>query len=923
MLLTGKYNFRNYSIWGLMNNGEKTIGNVMKDAGYSTGFFGKMQLYDQDSDMLNQGFEKYLVLENLTIPGALMRYKNPRLYQNGMQLLPDSVITGKYADDILTQAVFNFIDSNKAIGKPFFAYYPMSLAHSPYSPTPDDSAFATWNAANDVGDTTYFPSMIKYMDKKIGQIIAKLKADGLDNNTIIIFSGDNGTPSDITSVIDSANAEGGKASTTEAGTHVPLMIYWPGHITPAINNDLISYVDFMPTLADAAGVSNLSVYGGSDGVSFYQRLLGNTGNPRNWIFNHFDEYPGFYTDTLSRWVQNATYKLYDTTGSYYSGKFFNITTDVNQLNPLPDNTLTPDELAIKNQFLSVLDTMPKPPPFPVLDSNYAIATSGSVTVGATIISNGGSAIKERGSCAWYYPFDAYYEDKLIKDTITGMGTFQMYRTDNYVPQKRFVYSLYAMNNNKSNNTGWIKGSFMTLSKGPVKQPTSFTAKAAGCYVVLKWSSASWPGYGATKAGYLLIRSTGTPSLESNPNQHSLTKAVSNGTILPIATSSLPATPPLVDTIFGLSHDSTYHFLLVPYTWDGINDSTHNYLTTGGLTVSDTTLASQIVLSAIIKKPSCFGYSNGSITLSSTKGLLPYQYSINSGAYDTSSVRTVAAGTYAVTVKDFAGCTASKSVMVTQPTALGVTVTHTFDSCYGSNNAYMKLVGKGGTLPYLYSLNGSAYDTVSTFKGLTAATYTAFVEDKNICTFSQPVVITQAVALGLTITHTNDSCTGARNAFVKLAGKGGTKPYQYSFNGSAYDTVSTFTGLAAGTYNVSVKDKYLCTFSTSVAIAQSPKVCPASIASPANIGGSIANPGELKISVYPNPSASQFRLVINNGNPYQPIFIKVVDMYGKPVYRQYSAAAGTYTFGNGFATGVYLVQVQQGYRVKTLKIVKGN
>ncbi len=582
MLLTGKYNFRNYSIWGLMNNGEKTIGNVMKDAGYSTGFFGKMQLYDQDSDMLNQGFEKYLVLENLTIPGALMRYKNPRLYQNGMQLLPDSVITGKYADDILTQAVFNFIDSNKAIGKPFFAYYPMSLAHSPYSPTPDDSAFATWNAANDVGDTTYFPSMIKYMDKKIGQIIAKLKADGLDNNTIIIFSGDNGTPSDITSVIDSANAEGGKASTTEAGTHVPLMIYWPGHITPAINNDLISYVDFMPTLADAAGVSNLSVYGGSDGVSFYQRLLGNTGNPRNWIFNHFDEYPGFYTDTLSRWVQNATYKLYDTTGSYYSGKFFNITTDVNQLNPLPDNTLTPDELAIKNQFLSVLDTMPKPPPFPVLDSNYAIATSGSVTVGATIISNGGSAIKERGSCAWYYPFEAYYDDKLMKDSVAGMGAFQMYRTDNYVPQKRFVYSLYAMNNNKSNSTGWIKGSFMTLSKAPIKQPTSFTAKAAGCYVVLNWSSASWPGYGANKAGYLIVYSTGTPGLVSNPNAKAPGNVIANGNIAPVPESALPAGPKLADTLTTLSRDSAYNFIIVPYTWDGSNDSTFDYLAAGAL-----------------------------------------------------------------------------------------------------------------------------------------------------------------------------------------------------------------------------------------------------------------------------------------------------------------------------------------------------
>ncbi len=926
MLLTGKYNFRNYSVWGIMNNGEKTIGNVMHDAGYKTGWFGKLQLTGLDSDMINRGFDSYLVLETLSLPNNGQRYKNPDLYTNGSVRLPDSLINGKYADDLFTQRLLAFIDSNK--NNPFFAYFPMSLAHTPFGPTPDDTAFAGWDPRAP-GDSTYFPSMVKYMDKLVGQVLQHLRDDGIDSNTIVIFSGDNGTTNTVVSEFDGGLVEGGKAVAAEAGTHEPLMMYWPGHITPGIDSCLIDFTDFVPTLANAAGTTDLTPYGTVDGISFYAQLFGDTSNQRQWIFNHYDANPDF-DGRFWRWAQTKTYKLYDSSGAENhiwfpgakSGNFYNIVTDPLEQNPLPDADLDSAELAIKDSLQTVLSTMPEGDNFPVLDSIFATnITHNSATLGARIESDGGSPVLYHGSILDYAPQPPSFFHSNHTDTISGIGTFQNIRTG-LSPQHLYNYSLFATNGNKDDNTGYAQGSFWTCSSPPAKQPTSFTAKAMDCSVILKWNKATYPPVNATKAGYLLVYSTDSIKIDSNYRQRAPSSIVLHGTILPIKETNLPALPVLTDTVTNLSHGSTYHFLLIPYTWNGTNDSTHNYLITGALTVSDTALASQIVLSATVKKPSCFGYSDGSITLSSTKGLLPYQYSINSGAYDTSSVRTVAAGTFAVTVKDFAGCTASKSVIVTQPTALGLTVTHTNDSCYGGNNASMKFVGKGGTLPYLYNLNGSADDTVSIFNQLTAGTYTASIEDKNECTVSQPVLITQPVALWLSISHNNDSCMGAQNAYVKLFGKGGTRPYQYSFNGSAYDTVSTFTGLAAGTYNVSVKDKYLCTFSTSVAITQSPKACPASLASSADISGSIANPDELKISVYPNPSASQFQLVINNGNPYQPIFIKVVDMYGKPVFRQYSATAGTYTFGNGFATGVYLVQVQKGYQVKTLKVLKG-
>ncbi len=77
-----------------------------------------------------------------------------------------AVVTGKYCDDILTDRIMSFIDSNA--NNPFFIYYPMSLAHAPFSPTLMDTAYANWDANSNRSDTSFYPSMIKYIDLTIG-----------------------------------------------------------------------------------------------------------------------------------------------------------------------------------------------------------------------------------------------------------------------------------------------------------------------------------------------------------------------------------------------------------------------------------------------------------------------------------------------------------------------------------------------------------------------------------------------------------------------------------------------------------------------------------------------------------------------------------------------------------------------------------
>lgn len=592
MLLTGKYNFRNYSVWGYVNKDEKTIGNLMKDAGYKTGWFGKLQTYSHDSDIINLGFDEYLVFEELDFALG-SRYKNPLLYKTGGTTLPYSFIKDKYADDILTQELLSFIDANKDTS--FFAYYPMSLCHIPLSPTPDDPAFASWLPSNK-SNVSFFPSMVKYMDKKIGVILNKLKSAGIDNNTLIIFCGDNGTTKGITSSLNGDDFTSEKGATTEAGTHVPLMVYWPGHVAEgSTNDDLIDFTDFFPTLAEAASVSDTHTYGVLDGRSFYRRLLGQAGSPRDWIFCHYDAMLNT-KDSVARWIQNKTYKLYDNTGIKSSGQFFNIVNDASEQAPLSQSSLSQEEIRVKNYFLSVLNKMPKPPPRPVLDNTFVEnITSSSATVGATIESDGGMPIIETGSLLANFPEIAFYQNNRQPDSAADRGIFKQTRL-NLAPQTRYTYSLYARNTHRSNSIGFAiaQNSFYTKSNPPIKQPGSFRAEAGECSINLSWSPAQFPTNGAEQAGYVIIYSYTTPTLAPGYSQKTPKNIAGTGNTFVVGSSVLPALPPLNATIQYLFSNRLYNFLFIPFTWDGENN-TYSYLANDALTASATPVACDLGL----------------------------------------------------------------------------------------------------------------------------------------------------------------------------------------------------------------------------------------------------------------------------------------------------------------------------------------
>jgi len=359
-LYTGKYNFRNYTFWGQLPASEKTIGNMLHDAGYATCFVGKWQCDGGDARIRSAGFDKYRVFQPFAKDGNVYQYsyKNPHLYENG-NYLSSSVTNGKYSEDMYVDYVSKFIDGNATT--PFFVMFANNLPRNPWCPTPDDPEFPSFNpdvltGKNVKGDKKYNTSMVNYLDKTIGKVITKVQNSGLANNTIIMFIADNATNRAIVSTYNGANFRGGKNFTSKKGTQIPFVAYWPGVIASGQkSNTLVDYTDFLPTLADIAGIPKPANYGILDGVSFYDNLRNTTGKNRNWVFCHWDNSPKDQKPPI-RYVNDQNYKLYDTLG--YKN-FYNVKTDVDEESPLPDNVLTPAEKSIKQKFETILQQMHK------------------------------------------------------------------------------------------------------------------------------------------------------------------------------------------------------------------------------------------------------------------------------------------------------------------------------------------------------------------------------------------------------------------------------------------------------------------------------------------------------------------------------------------------------------------------------------
>ena len=371
-IMTGKYGFRNYTHFGYLHPNERTFGHMMQEAGYQTAIAGKWQLNglynslpgNQDSTRpFKAGFHESMLWQVTRGKGGDggERFWNPPMEHNG-KFITKQANAGKYGPDLLTDFVCDFIERNRK--KPFFVYYPMVLVHDPFVPTPDTVGERAITHALNKAPKGYdakkanFVAMVQYMDKLIGRIADKVDALGLGEDTIIMFTADNGTNTGMRSRWKGIEIKGGKAGMKDNGTHVPFIARWSGH-TPKgkVLPDLIDFTDFYATLSDAAG-RKMTDQDPIDGRSFFQQLNGRAGNLREWVLCHYQCY---WKKKPGQFARTAKYKL------YRDGRYYEVPVDLDEADDL--GTTTEGEAAdVRNELEHLLKQCP-PVPQGALDKN--------------------------------------------------------------------------------------------------------------------------------------------------------------------------------------------------------------------------------------------------------------------------------------------------------------------------------------------------------------------------------------------------------------------------------------------------------------------------------------------------------------------------------------------------------------------------
>ena len=323
-LMTGIYNQRNYIRFGLLDPTVTTFGHLAKRAGYATCIGGKWQLESGLKGPNHFGFDEYCLWQVTRRPS---RYPNPGLAVNSTLRDYDS---GEYGPDLVVDYLCDFLERKK--DEPFFLYYPMILPHWPFEPTPDS---ADWNpkakgVLNGQGRKKYFVDMVAYTDKMVGRLVAKLEELGLRENTLVLFTGDNGTAVGVESILNGKVVIGAKGQPIDTGNHVPFIANWPGTIPAGkVNRDLVDFSDFMPTICDTIGASvpsKLKI----DGRSFLPQLHGKTGSPREWTYCWYSRNGGMKGDEYAR---TQRYKL------HRDGRFIDVANDPLEVKPIDTGKL--------------------------------------------------------------------------------------------------------------------------------------------------------------------------------------------------------------------------------------------------------------------------------------------------------------------------------------------------------------------------------------------------------------------------------------------------------------------------------------------------------------------------------------------------------------------------------------------------------
>ncbi len=288
-VMTGRYNFRTgvtdvFDTAAQMDPREVTLAQMMRRGGYKTGIFGKWHLGDDGPLAPNaRGFDEALVFR-----GAAMRpeqYFDPKLLHNGVE----KPYKG-YCMDVYTDAAIEFMRDNRS--RPFFVYLPTNLIHTPL--TVADELRDRFKSAAISNKTAGICGMLASVDDNFGRLLAAVKELGIEDNTLVIFTSDNGPcAGSVTMDRYMGGLHGLKGTVYENGIRVPCFMRWPagGLAGPAKVKRVAAHIDLLPTILHACGIKP-PVDVKMDGVSLLPLLRNPTASwPDRTLFFQWDAAP--------------------------------------------------------------------------------------------------------------------------------------------------------------------------------------------------------------------------------------------------------------------------------------------------------------------------------------------------------------------------------------------------------------------------------------------------------------------------------------------------------------------------------------------------------------------------------------------------------------------------------------------------------
>lgn len=329
-----------------------TVAEILKKEGYVTGAFGKWGLgfVGTEGDPNKQGFDEFFgyncqSLAHNYFPGHLWdNEKKIELKEN----TGDKFVT--YAPHLIHERALQFIEKNK--DKPFFLYYPSTIPHAELllpeknlaefrgrflpekafkGAEPGDKGFREGPYGTQPESHAAFAAMVTLLDKQVGEVLAKLKELGLEKNTLVIFSSDNGPHleggADPDYFDSNGPLRGYKRDLYEGGMRVPMIAFWEGKIIPGSKSGHVSaFWDFLPTVAELTGVKTPEKV---DGISYLPALLGKNQPQHDFMYWEFHEQGGRQAVRKGDW-KLVKYNVF--TPEKTTTELYNLASDVGEQN---------------------------------------------------------------------------------------------------------------------------------------------------------------------------------------------------------------------------------------------------------------------------------------------------------------------------------------------------------------------------------------------------------------------------------------------------------------------------------------------------------------------------------------------------------------------------------------------------------------